>query len=596
MLKYQLNTNSIKNDIQEISVSSFETMDVPFVEDGKTMLTCYINERGLVHENDTILVVYDTIVPGGYDKHNASKIEEYVVDTVNEDNLSFTILYDKFIEMDASFARTESYRQYNSDGTYEDVEYVIVFFSTYHHFNIGDYVTVYLSDNVTNATTQLIKMHGTVVDNYSIRFAKKENMSAYKRIFYTEEEIQRNYALLTYFKLMRENFAFKFDDDGYLPNTTFYLQKVLTSISIPLTNTFSTELFNSINVDGFVQQQVDNSLNKYAENEKDIYYPISGDFSTIIRRIKFNFHFRQRNIDSINGVWAVDKNLSWNGVEINPNYGNENSSNSSKKTKLPTDFFSYSIEENQSDLLCYLDFSDSDVKYRKNVLKKSFVRLLFYDSTSPLKQRLLAYSTIFFDTGTLLNRYMRNINEDMLGCGYIVYSNKDDGKVSEDKLNGIRVNRELKVEKRIDEDKIEECRLSSQMVVTDKFISNNSSEGFYLYLWKDNVTESALDIYMRVEFNHAKYGRIIPFTMPYSNGSITSFQKIAEECTHIENGVLINDGFSLEDYRRYSYIHFKYLKSDEHGYVYYLDPNTYGSKAGVDGDSLILNLYEANVV
>ena len=190
---------------------------------------------------------------------------------------------------------------------------------------------------------------------------------------------------------MRENFAFKFDDDGYLPNTTFYLQKVLTSISIPLTNTFSTELFNSINVDGFVQQQVDNSLNKYAENEKDIYYPISGDFSTIIRRIKFNFHFRQRNIDSINGVWAVDKNLSWNGVEINPNYGNENSSNSSKKTKLPTDFFSYSIEENQSDLLCYLDFSDSDVKYRKNVLKKSFVRLLFYDSTSPLKQRLLAY-------------------------------------------------------------------------------------------------------------------------------------------------------------------------------------------------------------
>lgn len=595
MLKYQLNINSIKNDIQEISVSSFETMDVPFVEDGKTMLTCYINERGLVHENDTILVVYDTIVPEAYDKHNASKIEEYVVDAVNEDNLSFTILYDKFIEMDASFARTESYRQYNSDGTYEDVEYVIVFFSTYHHFNIGDYVTVYLSDNVTNATTQLIKMRGTVVDNYSIRFAKKENMSAYKRIFYTEEEIQRNYALLTYFKLMRENFAFKFDDDGYLPNTTFYLQKVSTSISIPLTNTFSTELFNSINVDGFVQQQVDNSLNKYAENEKDIYYPISGDFNTIIRRIKFNFHFRQRDVDSINGVWAVDKNLSWNGVEINPNY-DPNYENSSKKTKLPTDFFSYSIEENQSDLLCYLDFSDSDVKYRKNVLKKSFVRLLFYDSTSPLKQRLLAYSTIFFDTGTLLNRYMRNINEDMLGCGYIVYSNNDNGRISEDKLDGIRVNRELKVEKRIDEDKIEECRLSSQMVVTDKFISNNSSEGFYLYLWKDNVTESALDIYMRVEFNHAKYGRTIPFTMPYSNGSITSFQKIAEECTHIENGVLINDGFSLEDYRRYSYIHFKYFKSDEHGYVYYLDPNTYGSRAGVDGDSLILNLYEANVV
>ena len=93
MLKYQLNTNSIKNDIQEISVSSFETMDVPFVEDGKTMLTCYINERGLVHENDTILVVYDTIVPEAYDKHNASKIEEYVVDAVNEDKLKVDYRY-----------------------------------------------------------------------------------------------------------------------------------------------------------------------------------------------------------------------------------------------------------------------------------------------------------------------------------------------------------------------------------------------------------------------------------------------------------------------------------------------------------------------
>ena len=83
--------------------------------------------------------------------------------------------------------------------------------------------------------------------------------------------------------------------------------------------------------------------------------------------------------------------------------------------------------------------------------------------------------------------------------------------------------------------------------------------------------------------------------MPYETGGITSFENIVAECNVIENGKLINNGYSLDDFRKYSYIHLKYERSDDLGYIYYLDPMTYGDNAAVDGDSLILNLYEANV-
>lgn len=590
MLKYQLNINSVKDDLQELNINSFDIMEVPFVSDGKMMLTCYLNERCVIRENDTIVVAHDVIVPEYGNEHKSSTITDYKVDSVNENNLSFTILYDRYVDLDASFARTETFRQYNYDGTVEDIEYIVIYFSTYHHFETedGETINVYLSDNVTNATTQLVKMTGQVVDPRTLRFPKKDNMLAYKRLFYTDIEIERNYASMTYFKLLQENFVFQLDDYGNLPNTTFYLQKVLSTISLPLTNTFSTELFNSINVSGFVKQQVEMSLNKSAENEKDIYYPTSSD-KTPIRRIKFNFHFRRRDIAN---DWSVDKNLTWNGVEFNSD---------SNKIKLPTEFFSYNIEEDQSDLLSYLGFTDGDVKFRRNILKKSFARLLFYDSTDTFKQKLIAYSTVFFDTGTLLNRYMRNVAKDMLNCGYIIYTHGVENTSELPTAEGIRVNRELNVKTRLEEDKIEECRLSSQMVVSDKFSSTNSSEGFYLYLWKDNVSEGIpIDIYMRVEFNHAKYGRVIPFTMPYNESKtrVKTFKEIAEDCTEVDENEnkLINIGYSIEDYRKFSYIHFKYTKDNEHGYIYYLDPNTYGDNACVDGDSLILNLFEANVV
>ncbi len=60
-------------------------------------------------------------------------------------------------------------------------------------------------------------------------------------------------------------------------------------------------------------------------------------------------------------------------------------------------------------------------------------------------------------------------------------------------------------------DELERLRMSSQFVVTDKYSSKHSSEGFYFYTYKtNNGGVFPNDIYMRVEFNHAGYGRTIP--------------------------------------------------------------------------------------
>ena len=58
-------------------------------------------------------------------------------------------------------------------------------------------------------------------------------------------------------------------------------------------------------------------------------------------------------------------------------------------------------------------------------------------------------------------------------------------------------------------------RLSSQFIVYDEYNTTRSSEGYNLYLFEDDALEKNIetDIYLKVEFNHAGYGRTIPFVM-----------------------------------------------------------------------------------
>lgn len=70
------------------------------------------------------------------------------------------------------------------------------------------------------------------------------------------------------------------------------------------------------------------------------------------------------------------------------------------------------LKEYQSDLLSYLGFSNNDVKYQKSKLKKSFLRISFYDSDNIANQNLLHTSTIFIDSGELFAKYIKNINTE----------------------------------------------------------------------------------------------------------------------------------------------------------------------------------------
>ena len=344
------------------------------------------------------------------------------------------------------------------------------------------------------------------------------------------------------------------------------------------------------------------------------------------------------------------------------------------------------LTEYQSDLLSYLGFDNNDVKYQKSKLKKSFLRISFYDSDNVGNQNLLHTATIFLDSGDLFAKYIKNIEtEDEYKATEAVIAQKspeisfpkdsiltsseyeklDDenrkkcvingellavtGDSSSDKEKntvydkvGVSVDREPMRKKALDKDsdfgddidELERLRMSSQIVVTDKNSSKRSSEGFYFYTYKTNdngVYPS--DIYMRVEFNHAGYGRVIPFMMPYirkseenlkdnspgyerytskdsehykTKNKIKTFDDICYDWSEIDidrkNNPLKDDsdiGYSAVRYMKYCHIKWKY-RYDKHTqkHIYYLDPDVYGTGVTSDnkhGNNIILNLYEGKI-
>jgi hypothetical protein len=61
----------------------------------------------------------------------------------------------------------------------------------------------------------------------------------------------------------------------------------------------------------------------------------------------------------------------------------------------------------------------------------------------------------------------------------------------------------------------EDHRISSRLVIENKYETESSSEGFYLYMFKEYAENlHPKPIYMKVEFNHAGIGKIIPFLIP----------------------------------------------------------------------------------
>ena len=679
MLNYRVNIKNINKtkvvlpvtsiqfiDFNEIYDEENEIVEYNGINNGKVILTCQCKDIDKLKNDSTINAVNIlTLNYGTYTFNNKFKVKG-----VNQDNRSFSIISDKYYTLkpfsiirnsDINMSGTEELRGvalYLNEPHYYDGTYFLerIYTNGIDVISEKDYEELTDEDkkNYNVDTTQKIPIYfrytdkngefkevivefkyfssDTLVTTLSAFEKNEDTSNLYKLIFKTainekvENEISGD---LSGIEILRENFLFT-----RFANYYFEYERAVVNVPIPLSNSFDTNLYQSdLLQEYFFKEEERKTINKIVDLEKDVYYPVikDGDSFSDVYTLRFNLHFREHRGDN----WLVDGNSFWNGVT-------QKNGNISINKDI--------TNNNVSDLLCFLDFNNNDIRYQKNKLKKSFLRLSFYDSMNPANQNMLGYSTIFLDSGNLFSKYVRHLETD--GYTVIGYDKNDYGKYNVDKKTkkGNRVDREYNFD--------EEHRLSSQFVVKNKNTSTASSEGFYLYLWKDNESVLPQDLYMKVEFNHAGYGRTIPFMMPYWDkqkwnnkmSGIKTFNEILNDWKskkyayynkdkdkpndlkteddylklseqQRKNYLLLDvfkwrvdntetDGhYGMRQYMKFSYIHLKYqYDKDNDKHIYYLDPETYCKidtekekcnidfPKGKDGNKeIVINLYEAKV-
>jgi len=233
---------------------------------------------------------------------------------------------------------------------------------------------------------------------------------------------------------------------------------------------------------------------KYAPFEQvsdDVYYPITS--------ISIYNHFRERMVvDPENNTntlstsgnvyydgWYIDTDnnydIYWNG------FGNES--------------IASFIENNgfKSDLIGFLNFTDNDIFYRKSKVSKSFFRFSYYNSTDPIEQKLLYYSTVFLDSTELFCKFLKQ-------RAFIEESDPSDIEINEIALGNNNVKTVFCENEDVG------CRLDTTLTITNEYDKERCSEGFNIYLFADDIPDGNTEktIYMRVEFNHAGNGKTTP--------------------------------------------------------------------------------------
>lgn len=236
------------------------------------------------------------------------------------------------------------------------------------------------------------------------------------------------------------------------------------------------------------------------------------DDLNIATSITFNLHFRKRlevnDITRKNNSMSTSGNVYADGWYIDPDntdyiWWNGMNYNDSEFNQIEFNKF---IEKNGevSDLIGYLNFTDSDVLNRKKKVSQSFLRLSFYTSKDPIEQKLLYYSTIFIDTNVLYGKYIKQL-----------LFTEDNGVLNEvDNKNAFFVFY----------DENPDIRLDTRIVVTNEYDRTKSAEGFNLYLFEADKNiglneNGERTIYMKVEFNHAGNGKTLPMIMWPKSGS-----------------------------------------------------------------------------
>lgn len=667
MYKVKLNVRDKVTSLEELEIVNVSSID-SFDFDDTMIVTCQTAEKHNLKRGDIIVITYEVELP---DKFNASTTVtnlrfEYSISGINENENAFTIITDKYNRLENPSIWAFPDRETDDD---EDVE--TNYYDTGVHYDIdcslphllpssdiSDPVIFIDYDDIEKGVRRKLPIECYWLDNYQLRIKRYFCLNDYTEAdAKTEEEYEllsedekRNYTRINFlyydnskihdynsflYLVYDEQIKYYrvpliiddmletlfenggpvtmtlyrsdvlFNDLFGVGTTRYFKQNISTSVKIPL---FSSKLLDThqerIIKEKFVDVEKKKAINSIVEMEKDIYHPHfigvdnkNNKVSLPINELVFNLHFRKRGLND--NKWRIKQKEGWFGEDYIDNDGNINLNNDI--------FFSYEKSSFQSDLLYYLGFKDADIKFQRKKLKKSFLRLSFYDTNIPSNQRLLSYATIFMDSGTLFGKYTRNI-ENEEDSGIVYYTTATNYAV-----NGIRNNTEVLKDDDsfIPSENVENYRLSSQFSVKHRVNGMKSAEGFYLYLWK-NLTDNCgrTDIYMRVDFNHAGYGRTIPFMLPYGDDKkIKSFSKIIEdfdESKAVSLGTYSNVekkryGYTVKEMQKYLHIHFKcYYDKEADEYRYCLDDNTYDLSYGKEDSifangKLFLNLYEARL-
>ena len=262
----------------------------------------------------------------------------------------------------------------------------------------------------------------------------------------------------------------------------------------------------------FVKRKTEEVINPIVDMEKDVYIPkyipthkYVGSATNFkpIDEIRINLHFRTRNEDT----WKV--NDGYNLVDTSGKTDNW----------FVTDFYPYkgmlsattsaNTLQETSDIMGLLYFTNDDIFYQKQKVGKSFVRLTFYDTPDQNTQSLLCNSCVFFDYHSMFKTYMDNSQK---GINEFCIAGETSSSTRPIKIS---VKTEV-IDKKTNNPTIDEAhRISSRLTVKNKYETTTSSEGFYLYIFREySENLRPKPIYMKVEFNHAGIGRTIPFTIP----------------------------------------------------------------------------------
>ncbi|MBR6516690.1 MAG: hypothetical protein IKT40_07505 [Bacilli bacterium] len=483
-----------------------------------------------------------------------------------------------------------------------DIRYNIV---KRNYININGYKYIIYGNYVTILNNQPLKLIVEEITNTNcVRCAIFDNESTETEdILSNFVENQSDYYFEVYKNLYDEGNS-EYDKDNLdefeynFQSVNIYNPNSYYSLPIKLETETSNNLHQEYVVkEQFYNKEIEKATNRTIDMEKNVYYPYrkDGNNFNLIDEIIFDLHFRTRDdnwniIDDYRGGRRQYRS-NWNLFD---NYHISDLGLDRDDCRPILDLDENKKEEyyQPSDLLGFLNFTDNDIFYQKSKVGKSFLRLLFYDSPDPRTQSLLHTSTIFMNERELYKKYIDNRNKNDYFVS-VEYVNDESRRVYDDLISVI--DEDISEKTYEDRDKHESPniiidenkRLSSRFTVKNMYESSESSEGYYLYMFKE-YSNGLHDkpIYLKVEFNHAGEGRTINFFMPTDkDGNLLQL--------NIDNYLELIKGIPLENLYESMFIKLRtrYLESEDR-YVYYLPE---GLVKHDDKGKMRFNLYEIKI-